>query len=163
MRAESDKTGPQITKGGDVRITEIGKFLRRTKLDELPELWNVLKGDMSLVGPRPEVPKYMAYYQDEWQEVLSVRPGITDYATLQFRDEESVLKEAKDVEKAYIEVVLPIKLDLSIKYIENKTIWLDLKIIFLTVWSITLGRFFARPDDSLAKLAISQIKSQNFS
>lgn len=159
MRVEAGKTGPQVTKGGDDRITGIGRFLRRAKLDELPELWNVLNGDMSLVGPRPEVPKYTAFYKDIWDRTLSVRPGITDYATLQFRDEESVLKHASDVEKAYIEVVLPIKLNLSLKYVENYSFWLDLKIILLTVWGITLGRFFAKPDDVYAAQAIEEIKT----
>ena len=161
MTTAADKKGPLITAGGDSRITGIGRILRKTKLDELPELWNVLKGDMSLVGPRPETPKYVEFHRDKWEKVLSVRPGITDFATLQFRDEESVLKEAIDVERAYIEVVLPIKLSLALQYVEHHSLGLDLKILVQTVWGITLGRYFAKPSDSLAKKAIEQIKVLN--
>ena len=161
MTTAADKKGPLITAGGDSRITGIGRILRKTKLDELPELWNVLKGDMSLVGPRPETPKYVEFHRDKWEKVLSVRPGITDFATLQFRDEESVLKEAIDVERAYIEVVLPIKLSLALQYVEHHSLGLDLKILVQTVWGITLGRYVAKPSDSLAKKAIEQIKVLN--
>ena len=161
MTTAADKKGPLITAGGDSRITGIGRILRKTKLDELPELWNVLKDDMSLVGPRPEIPKYVEFHRDKWEKVLSVRPGITDFATLQFRDEESVLKEAIDVERAYIEVVLPIKLSLALQYVEHHSLGLDLKILVQTVWGITLGRYVAKPSDSLAKKAIEQIKVLN--
>ncbi len=159
MKVNADRTGPLVTVGGDSRITTLGRFLRRTKIDELPELWNVLLGDMSLVGYRPEVPVYIKHYQPEWELVFSLRPGITDLATLQFRNEERILMEAKDVERAYIEVVMPAKMELALYYVDNRSFWLDLKIITLTVWGITLGRFFAKPEDSQAEKAIKQIKS----
>ena len=158
MRIDSDKTGLFITAKNDPQITVIGKILRRTKLDELPELWNVLVGDMSLVGPRPEVPKYVKYYKPEWERVLSVRPGITDLATLPFRDEESVLLGAQDIERAYIDIVVPIKMNLALEYVDRRSFWLDFKILFLTVWGITLGRFFAKPSEELANIAATQIK-----
>lgn len=161
MVQEADQKGPLVTAKNDTRITPIGRILRRTKLDELPTLWNVFIGDMSLVGPRPEAVKYVEHYHPEWIKVFSVRPGITDLATLQFRDEESVLEYAKDRERAYFEVVLPIKMKLALEYVEKQSILLDLKILFLTVWGITLGRVFAKPDNSLALKAINQIKQQN--
>ena len=161
MRIDSDKTGLFITAKNDPQITVIGKILRRTKLDELPELWNVLTGDMSLVGPRPEVPKYVKYYKPEWERVLSVRPGITDLATLPFRDEESVLLGAQDIERAYIDIVVPIKMNLALQYVDRHSIWFDFKILFLTVLGITLGRFFAKPGKELAELAIEKIKTFN--
>lgn len=161
MHLGADLHGPHVSARNDSRITPIGRFLRRTKLDELPELWNVLKGEMSLVGPRPEVPRYVQHYRPEWKQVFSVRPGITDLATLQFRDEERVLEQAIDRERAYLEVVLPIKMRLALTYVENRSFILDLKILLLTVWSITLGRVLARPDDSLAKQAIREIASLN--
>lgn len=157
----ADRKGPLVTSDGDVRITRIGGFLRRSKLDELPQLINVVKGDMSIVGPRPEAPRYIEHYLPEWERVFSVRPGITDLATLQFRDEQRVLAYAKDKEKAYIEIVMPMKMKLALYYVNNRSFWLDLKIIALTFWGITLGRLFAKPDDSLAERAIAQIESLN--
>ena len=161
MVMEADRKGPLVTSDGDSRITRIGGFLRRTKLDELPQLLNVVKGDMSIVGPRPEAPRYIEHYHPEWERVFSARPGITDLATLQFRDEQRVLAYAKDKEKAYIEIVMPMKMKLALYYVNNRSFWLDLKIIALTFWGITLGRLFAKPDDSLAERAIAQIESLN--
>ena len=161
MRMRAENEGPAVTAGGDSRITKVGKFLRRTKLDELPELWNVLRGDMSLAGPRPEVPQYVKHYLPEWERVFSIRPGITDWATLQFRDEESVLKHAEDAEKAYVEVVVPIKMKLALEYVDNFSLWQYIKVLFLTVWGITLGRLFAKPGKELAVLAIEKIKRLN--
>jgi len=145
MVSGADKRGSLVTASGDSRITTIGAILRRTKLDEFPELWNVFIGDMSLVGPRPEVPKYVAQYRPEWSEVFLVRPGVTDLATLEFRDEERILANSLDTEKSYVDVILPIKMKLAIKYVQERSIWLYFKILFLTVWSITLGKVFARP------------------
>lgn len=153
MRVDADSDGPLVTAGGDSRITAIGRILRSTKLDELPELWNVFRGDLSLVGPRPEVPRYVAHYPPEWEAVFSVRPGITDLATLQFRNEEEVLAGALDRERAYIEAVLPIKIELALEYVRRQSFWFDLKLIFLTLWGITGGRLFARPDSALAEEA----------
>ena len=121
------------------RITKVGIFIRKYKLDELPQLINVLNGEMSLVGPRPEVRKYVNMYNDEQLKVLSVKPGITDYASIQYSDENELLAKSVDPEKTYIEEVMPAKLLLNLKYI-NEISWLtDLKIIGLTVRKIILG------------------------
>jgi lipopolysaccharide/colanic/teichoic acid biosynthesis glycosyltransferase len=133
MVVNADKLGPSVTKGDDKRITPIGRFLRKTKLDELPQLWNVLKGDMSLVGPRPEVMKYVKERKKEYEKVLSVRPGITDYAAIEFRDEEEILNKYPDTEKAYIEIILPKKIELYYKYIDNINFIDDVKIILKTL------------------------------
>lgn len=136
MVADAPKKGPTITAGGDPRITKIGRFLRKTKIDELPQLFNVLKGDMSIVGPRPEVERYVEMFRDDYESVLSVKPGITDYATIEFRDEEGVLKKYADAEMGYIKEVLPLKIQLYKRYIRNKGFLTDLKLIFLTFWKI---------------------------
>ena len=127
MRVGSDKYS-QITVGKDKRITEIGSFLRKYKLDEIPQLINVLIGDMSLVGPRPEVPKYVALYTDEQKEILKVRAGITDYASIEFSDENDLLASEEDPEKAYIEKVMPKKIELNKKYISEISIFFLLLI-----------------------------------
>jgi len=136
MVVNADKIGPAVTKDGDPRITKIGKFLRKTKLDELPQLWNVIRGDMSIVGPRPEVEKYIQYYKDDYKEILKVRPGITDYATIKFRNEEEILSKYDDTESAYIKYVLPEKIKLYKTYIKEISFFTDLKIIFWTLWRI---------------------------
>lgn len=132
MRVASGTGGPQVTTGGDPRVTPIGRFLRRTKLDELPQLFNVLRGDMSLVGPRPEVPKYVELFRRDYGEVLSVRPGITDHAAIEFRDEEERLKAFADPEKGYVEVIMPIKLALYRRYIAEVGLSTDLRLILAT-------------------------------
>jgi lipopolysaccharide/colanic/teichoic acid biosynthesis glycosyltransferase len=120
---------------GDIsRITTTGKLLRRTKLDELPQLFNILKGDMSFVGPRPEVEKWVAVYPERWKLVLSVKPGMTDNASIMFRNEEKLLSESKDPEKTYKETILPKKLDLYEEYILNNSFIGDLKIIIRTLF-----------------------------
>ena len=159
MVPEADKMGPLVTARHDNRITTIGKLLRRTKFDELPELINVIKGDLSLVGPRPEVTLYTNYHKHQWERVLSVKPGITDLATLQFRDEETVLEFASDREQAYIDVVLPIKLQLACEYVEKWSFWLDIKILILTVWAITFGRIFAKPNRNLAESTTEKVRN----
>lgn len=124
----------QLTIGGrDPRITGVGRFLRRTKLDELPQLWNVLKGDMSVVGPRPEVPRYVALYTPEQQVVLSIRPGITGMASLDYVDENELLARSSDPERAYVEEVMPAKLALDLRYVRERSFALDLRIIAATV------------------------------
>jgi len=134
MRAEGG--GPDITTGGDARVTPVGRLLRTSKLDELPQLLNVLAGDMSLVGPRPEVPKYVELFRKDYEVVLSVRPGITDYAAIEYRDEESVLKAFADPEKGYTEKVLPEKIVLYRRYIAEMGVWIDLNIILKTLGKI---------------------------
>lgn len=125
--------GPVITAAGDSRITKIGQKLRDYKLDELPQLWNVVRGDMSLVGPRPEVSRYVVPANAVWERVLRVRPGITDLATLVYRNEEELLGRAEDPERTYREVVLPEKLQLNLCYLQRSTLLLDLKLILLTL------------------------------
>ena len=135
MRVGSDKYS-QITVGKDGRITKIGSFLRKYKLDEIPQLINVLIGDMSLVGPRPEVPKYVALYTDEQKEILKVRAGITDYASIEFSDENDLLASEENPEKAYIEKVMPKKIELNKKYLSEISVLTDIKIILLTIKKI---------------------------
>ena len=133
MVIDADKKGLKITVGmRDPRITRIGYFLRRFKLDELPQLLNILKGDMSVVGPRPEVKRYVDIYNQQQKEVLSVRPGLTDYASLEYIDENKILAKAVDPEREYIQVIMPAKLALNLRYIEEKSFWLDMKLIFKT-------------------------------
>jgi len=136
MRTGSD-SGSLLTVGeNDPRITKTGSFLRKYKLDELPQLFNVLKGDMSIVGPRPEVRKYVDMYNEQQKQVLTVRPGLTDYASLEYINENEVLSKYEDAEKAYIEIVMPEKLQLNLKYIKDKSLKTDLKIILKTLSKI---------------------------
>ncbi|WP_081425031.1 sugar transferase [Syntrophotalea carbinolica] len=132
MRVDAPGTGPGVTCGNDPRITPVGRLLRKTKLDELPQLFNVLRGDMSLVGPRPELIKYVQYHREDFAKILSVKPGITDNAAIDYRYEEEILKVCKDVESAYIEKVLPEKIKLYHKYIEGISFRTDLSLIFRT-------------------------------
>lgn len=136
MRIGADKQGLITVGGRDPRITRIGYFIRRYKLDELPQLFNVLKGEMSLVGPRPEVRKYVEMYTDDQRKVLSVRPGITDYASIEYVDENSILGQAADADRAYVEQILPDKIKYNMKYIDHCSVKEYFKIIFLTIWSI---------------------------
>ena len=133
MASGSDKKGLITVGAKDARITKVGYFLRKYKLDELPQLFNVLKGDMSLVGPRPEVRKYMEMYTPEQRRVLSVRPGITDYASIEYVDENRILGEAEDPDKAYIEKIMPDKIRYNMRYIEHKSVREYLKIIFFNI------------------------------
>jgi lipopolysaccharide/colanic/teichoic acid biosynthesis glycosyltransferase len=129
--------GPQLTVGQDARITRVGAFLRRTKLDELAQLFDVLEGTMSLVGPRPEVPRYVALYPAALREkVLSVRPGITDFASIEYRDEGTLLAQSRDPERTYREVILPTKLALQARYVDRSGMGTDLVLIGRTVWAI---------------------------
>ena len=135
------RLGAPITVGDDVRITRAGRWLRRTKLDELPQLLDVLRGAMSLVGPRPELPRYVALYPAELRDkVLSVRPGITDRASIEYRNEAALLAAAPDPERTYTEVVLPAKLRLAADYAEHATLAHDLRLIALTVKILLTGR-----------------------
>lgn len=136
MRIGADKQGLITVGGRDPRITQVGYFIRKYKLDELPQLFNVLKGDMSLVGPRPEVRKYVELYTDEQRKILSVRPGITDYASIEYVDENTILGQADDADKAYVERILPDKIQYNMKYINHRSVKEYFKIIFLTIWSI---------------------------
>jgi len=136
MSARADETR-QLTVGDDCRITRVGHFLRHYKIDELPQLINVLYGTMSLVGPRPEVPRYVACYPpDARRIVLSVAPGITDWASILYRDEGRILGQASDPEKAYVDTILPIKLSYYMRYVQERSFWTDLQIICRTLVAI---------------------------
>ena len=136
MVTNAEKKGMQITVGKDNRITSVGNFLRKSKLDEFPQLFNVLFGEMSFVGPRPEVPKYVELYDEYQKNVLKVKPGITDLASIEYRDESTVLAQSDDPEKAYIEEVLPTKLKLNMKYIKNMSVFYDFYLILKTLLRI---------------------------
>src|SRR5688572_27639049 len=138
MFTGADK-GSLITIGGrDPRITPIGYFLRKYKLDELPQLINVITGDMSLVGPRPEVRKYVDMYGPDQMKVLQVKPGITDYASIKYSNENEILGRASDPEYTYIHEIMPAKLALNLQYINDKNFWIDLKIILQTIFKIVI-------------------------
>lgn len=132
----ADKKGPLVTTGGDARVTGVGRVLRKTKIDELPQLINVLKGDMSIVGPRPEVERYVRLYESDYREVLSIRPGITDISSIEFRDEESVLKAQENPEEYYRSVLLPIKIGYAKDYIRDMSFFFDMKLIFMTILKV---------------------------
>ncbi|AIY80358.1 sugar transferase [Clostridium botulinum] len=133
MVVDAEKLGKQITVGNDNRITKIGSFLRKYKLDELPQLINVFKGDMSLVGPRPEVPRYVKIYNDEQRKVLEVKPGITDLASIRYKDENALLGKAENPEEFYINTIMPDKLALNLEYINKSNVFFDIYIIVKTI------------------------------
>jgi lipopolysaccharide/colanic/teichoic acid biosynthesis glycosyltransferase len=135
MTVGADKQG-LITVGNDNRVTRSGKFIRKTKIDEFPQLINIIKGDMSVVGPRPEVPKYVALYTEEQKKVLSVRPGLTDLASLKYFDEQKLLGESEDPEKTYRNEIMPKKLELNLQYLSQQSLFLDFKLIFSTIFRI---------------------------
>jgi lipopolysaccharide/colanic/teichoic acid biosynthesis glycosyltransferase len=139
MRLNSDKLGLITVGGRDPRVTSIGYYLRKYKLDELPQLINVLTGDMSLVGPRPEVKKYVNLYTQEQKKILTIRPGITDWASINYRDENVILGQSTDPEKDYIEKVMPDKLNYNLIYLQNYGVVEYFKIIFSTLWHIILS------------------------
>src|SRR5712692_2131438 len=147
--------GPAITASGDPRVTRLGHWLRRSKLDELPQLVNVWLGDMSLVGPRPEVPRYVESYSAEDRSVLSIRPGITDLASIVFRDEESVLAQYPDRERAYVEVLLPRKLALGRKYLRQQKFTGDIALLLRTLLVVVRPRRRQRAAGRLAATPVA--------
>jgi lipopolysaccharide/colanic/teichoic acid biosynthesis glycosyltransferase len=132
MVSNASKLGLAVTSGDDPRITKTGRFLRKYKLDELPQLINVVKGEISLVGPRPEVERYVQAYPKEYAQILQIKPGITDYAAIEFRNEEEILNQYEDKEEAYINKILPAKIKLYQKYLNKISFLEDLRLIFLT-------------------------------
>lgn len=136
MVVDADKKGLSITVGRDSRITRVGAFLRKTKLDELAQLLNVLRGEMSFVGPRPEVPRYVDLYTPYQRQVLLVRPGITDYASIAYRNENELLAGANDPERMYIETVMPAKIELNMKYLREISPLADIRLILQTILAI---------------------------
>jgi lipopolysaccharide/colanic/teichoic acid biosynthesis glycosyltransferase len=135
---DAERLGAASTSDDDPRITQVGRFLRKYKLDELPQLINVLKGEMSLVGPRPEVKKFTDMYTDDEKVILTVRPGISDWASLWNPDEGVLLKGSVDPDKDYLENIRPEKIRLQLKYVRERSFWTDIKIIFLTVKTILI-------------------------
>ena len=148
MRIGSDKKGLITIGEKDNRITKTGFILRKYKLDELPQLWNVFIGDMSLVGPRPEVKKYTDLYTEEQKQVLQVRPGITDWASIKYVDENKILGEAKDPDEAYVNLIMPNKIKLNMVYIQHQTLGEYFKIIFTTFKEICLLYTSPSPRDT---------------
>ena len=139
MVVDADKKGLEITVGHDRRITRVGAFLRKTKLDELAQLINVLCGQMSFVGPRPEVPRYVELYTPYQRQVLLVRPGITDYASIAYRNENDLLDAAQDPERMYIEQIMPAKIELNMKYLREISPAADIRLILKTVEAVARG------------------------
>ena len=129
---------PQVSKEKSPRITKVGRFLRKYKIDELPQLINVLKGEMSLVGPRPELPSYVNEFKEQYNEILKIKPGITDYASLKYINESKLLNDVHDPEEKYNNEILPLKLYYNLKYIEDQSFIVDIKLIFETLWAIII-------------------------
>ena len=136
MYENSDKLGLLTVGGRDARITSVGYYLRKYKLDELPQLFNVLIGNMSLVGPRPEVRKYVDIYTEHQKKVLKIRPGITDWASIKYKDENTILEKSTDPETDYINIILPDKIKYNLIFIEKNNVIEYLKIIFVTIWKV---------------------------
>ncbi|MCD6317498.1 sugar transferase [Candidatus Aerophobetes bacterium] len=156
MQVNADKKGLLITGADDPRLTRVGSFLRKIKIDEMPQLFNVLKGEMSIVGPRPEVLEYVKLYTNEQKRVLTVKPGMTDPATVYFRNEEKLLAKANDRESFYIKEIMPVKLRLYLQYIDNMSLTYDIKLIFLEFFAIILpevvfSRIFINEDSEVNK------------
>ncbi len=162
MVSGADLIGSSVTKYGDSRITTVGRFIRRTKLDELPQLWNVLIGDMTLVGPRPDVPEIIDLYTTEMLQILKVRPGITSIASLHLRDEDDLLKLANQPDQAYEKIILPAKIELAMVHVNHPSVLLDLRILFQTVWILIIGKMVIVPEHRiLQKLSRSIIDSNS--
>ncbi len=136
MVSGSEKKGAQVTTRDDPRITRAGNFLRKYKLDELPQLLNVFLGEMSLVGPRPEVPRYVEAFKDDYKKILSVKPGITDFASLEYRNENDLLKVSNNPEEVYIRQIMPEKIVFYHRYLKEQSLLTDLNLIFKTIWLI---------------------------
>lgn len=161
MIKNADQVGTSVTAKNDPRITPIGKILRKTKVDELPQLFNVLKGDMSFVGPRPDVPEIINTYTSEMRRILNVRPGITGNATLYLRNEENLLSLAKDPDKAYEEIFVPAKVKLSLEHVNRKSFWFDFSILMKTIWTLTGGKILPIKEHPVVREINEQIHRQN--
>jgi len=148
MVKDAAQRGGALTASGDPRITRVGQILRNTKIDELPQLINVLRGDMSLVGPRPEVRRYVELFRENYKAILSVRPGITDLASLKYRDESAILARSKNPEETYVRRILPDKLVLGEEYVRRSSLGFDLVLICKTLARLTLGRNSDEGSDS---------------
>lgn len=156
MVVNADKIGTSVTADKDPRITRIGRILRKIKLDELPQLWNVLKGDMSFVGPRPDVPEIVDNYNDEMRRVLDVRPGITSNVALHLRNEEDFLSLAIDHDRAYDEIFVPAKVKLAMEHVDRESFFFDFGILLKTVWVLTGGKIWPIKEHPI----VSEIKQE---
>jgi len=136
MVKDASKIGPSITPANDPRITKLGKLLRKFKVDEMLQIFNVVKGDMSVIGPRPEIRKYIDKFEDDYSEVLKIKPGMTDYALIAFRNEEKILSKFDDIEEGYVKEVMPEKIKLYRKYMGEMSLTTDVRIFFRTIWEI---------------------------
>jgi lipopolysaccharide/colanic/teichoic acid biosynthesis glycosyltransferase len=161
MVMNADRLGGTATSDDDDRITPIGKLLRKYKLDELPQLINIVVGDMNLVGPRPEVQKFVDMYTEAEREILTVRPGITDWASIWNSDEGAVLAGSPDPERAYAELLRPTKLKLQMLYVRNRSLWTDLKILFYTARKLVDKRFIP-PELTGYSQPVPQLISSNY-
>lgn len=135
----AEEMGLKITVGNDARVTRVGETLRKFKLDELPQILNIVKGEMSFVGPRPEVPKYVAHYTQEQKKVLSIKPGVTDLASIKYRKESELLGQSMDPEKTYLEEIMPEKLRINLDYVERASLAYDLRLLWMTVREVFFG------------------------
>lgn len=136
MVKDASRMGPPVTRANDGRITNVGKLLRKFKVDEMLQIINVIKGDMSVIGPRPEIKKYVDMFQEDYEQVLRIKPGMTDYALIAFRNEEEILSRFHDVEEGYVKEVLPEKIKLYKKYMAEMSLVTDIRIFFGTIWEI---------------------------
>ena len=157
MVTNAEQLGSSVTIDYDPRITCVGRILRRTKLDELPQLWNVIKGDMSLVGPRPDVPEIVDTYSPQMRQILAVRPGITSFASLHIINEEEILSQYADPDQAYLDIIVPLKIKLGMLHVEYNSFWFDIKILLQTIWALSLGRFIFRLDKPPEVIALQKI------
>lgn len=148
MVVDAPRIGAAITCGNDPRITPVGRFLRRTKLDELPQLFNVIRGDMSLVGPRPEVPRYVEMFREDFTEILAVRPGITDLASIAYRNEAEMLGQTSDPQAEYVSRILPDKIRLAKEYRRRSSVLFDLQLILRTIAVIAMPTTTRSPHPS---------------
>jgi lipopolysaccharide/colanic/teichoic acid biosynthesis glycosyltransferase len=156
MVDRAEEIGSSVTVCDDKRITSLGKILRRMKLDELPQLVNVLKGEMSLVGPRPDVPEIVERYTPDMRRILSVRPGLTSVATLHLRDEEYLLAQVADPDVFYEDVLVPFKVNLAMEHVERNSLAFDLKILCQTIWMMILGKWLPIIDEHPAVLELKE-------
>lgn len=157
MVPDAPQRGGVITVGDDPRITPVGRWLRKTKMDELPQLLNVFLGDMSFVGPRPEAEKYVEMFREDYAEILQVRPGITDLASIKYRDESTLLAQASDPESEYVHHVLPEKIRLAKEYIRQQSLLVDIKIIMGTLWRLVGDRVTSRSSDQSRTITRKEI------
>jgi len=154
MVKDAEEKGTSVTTSRDHRITILGRILRKTKLDEVPQIFNVFWGEMSLVGPRPEVPEIVQSYSPQMSRIFAVRPGITSVATLHLRDEEEILAQVNDPDKFYEAVLVPLKVKLAMTHVDNNSVAYDLNILCKTIWMLTFGRLWPIAEHS----AVSQMR-----